>query len=87
MCDGLREGTTSGLVVGLSVGVDAHRENVDDETIDNTAAIAGRWTTSRRDNTIDVDVELTQSWQPTGVPPLMNLMTRIAPVFRNWPTT
>jgi hypothetical protein len=29
----------------------------------------------------------TRGWKPAGLPPLMAAVTRLAPVFRSWPTT
>jgi hypothetical protein len=56
--------------------------------IDSTAAVVGGcWTVERRQDLIELVVDVTQGWRPAGLPPLMAAVTRLAPVFRSWPAT
>lgn len=56
-------------------------------TIDGTPIVDGAWRVRPRDGEVRVDLEVTNGWQPKGLPLLMSIVTRIAPVFRSWPTT
>jgi hypothetical protein len=49
--------------------------------------VAGTWTLARRDNHVDLVVDVTRGWQPSGLPLLMGIVTKVAPVFRSWPAT
>jgi hypothetical protein len=56
--------------------------------IDGTAGVVGGcWTVERCRDRIDLVLDVTQGWRPAGLPPLMAAVTRLAPVFRRWPTT
>jgi hypothetical protein len=51
------------------------------------AVVAGTWTAKRRNDHVDLVVDVTQGWQPSGLPLLMGIVTKVAPVFRTWPAT
>jgi hypothetical protein len=51
------------------------------------AVVAGTWTAKRRNDHVDLVVDVTQGWQPSGRPLLMGIVTKLAPIFRTWPTT
>jgi hypothetical protein len=56
--------------------------------IDTTpAVVGGTWTVERRPGQADLVLDVTRGWTPRGLPPLMAAVTRVAPVFRTWPTT
>lgn len=55
--------------------------------IDGRRIVAGSYTAMRRGDLADLDLEVTEGWQPSGLPLLMRLVTTVAPVFRRWPTT
>jgi hypothetical protein len=54
---------------------------------DNPAVVGGTWTVERRQDHVHVFLDVTRGWRPRGQPPLMAAVTRVAPVFRKWPTT
>jgi hypothetical protein len=54
---------------------------------DNPAVVGGTWTVERRQDHVHVFLDITRGWRPRGLPPLMAAVTRVAPVFRKWPTT
>ncbi len=56
-------------------------------TIDTTRVVAGHWGAARLDREINLEFTVSEGWRPRGLPPLMSTMTRVAPVFRRWPTT
>jgi hypothetical protein len=66
---------------GLATG--AWRLDIDD----TPAVVGGSWTVERRQDHADVVLDVTRGWRPRGLPPLMAAVTRVAPVFRNWPKT
>lgn len=49
--------------------------------------VAGTWAAERRGDRVELAMEVTRGWRPRRLPPLMRLVTRVAPVFRTWPTT
>jgi hypothetical protein len=51
------------------------------------AVVGGFWTIYRQQDRIELVLDVVRGWRPTGLPPLMAAVTRIAPVFRSWPTT
>jgi hypothetical protein len=51
------------------------------------AVVGGFWTAERRQDVVELVLDIVQGWRPTGLPPLMAAVTRVAPVFRTWPTT
>ena len=56
--------------------------------IDATAAIVGGvWAVERWRDRVELVLDVVQGWRPKGLPPLMTAVTRLAPVFRSWPTT
>jgi hypothetical protein len=55
---------------------------------DDPAVVGGTWSAQRRrDRRVDLVLDVTRGWRPRGLPPLMAAVTRLAPVFRTWPTT
>jgi hypothetical protein len=54
---------------------------------DTRAVVGGSWTVERRQDHADLVLDVTRGWTPRGLPPLMAAVTRVAPVFRTWPTT
>jgi hypothetical protein len=54
---------------------------------DHPAVVGGTWTVERRQDHVEIALDVTRGWRPRGLPPLMAVVTRVAPVFRNWPTT
>jgi hypothetical protein len=54
---------------------------------DTRTVVGGTWTVERRQDHVDVVLDVTRGWTPRGLPPLMAAVTRVAPVFRNWPKT
>jgi hypothetical protein len=50
-------------------------------------SIGGTWWGRRRDQRVDLMMDVTRGWQPTGLPPLMRLMTGLVRMFRTWPTS
>lgn len=55
--------------------------------IDGTPIVGGSWRVRRGDGETRVELDVTEGWAPRGLPPLMSIVTRVAPVFRTWPTT
>jgi hypothetical protein len=51
------------------------------------AIVGGFWTAERRQDVVELVLDVVRGWRPTGLPPLMAVVTRLAPVFRSWPTT
>ena len=51
------------------------------------AVVGGFWTIYRHQDRIELVLDVVRGWRPTGLAPLMTAVTRIAPVFRSWPTT
>jgi hypothetical protein len=51
------------------------------------AVVGGFWTAERRQDVVELALDIVRGWRPTGLPPLMAAVTRLAPVFRTWPTT
>jgi hypothetical protein len=57
-------------------------------SIDGVPITGGRWTVLHRGDRIEATLTVTRAWKPTGrQSPLMRVVTRVAPVFRRWPTT
>jgi len=54
---------------------------------DTSAVVGGIWAAERRQDHVDLVLDVTRGWTPRGLPPLMAAVTRVAPVFRTWPTT
>jgi len=55
--------------------------------IDDKPTISGVWNLTRSENQIVVALDVTEGWRPKGLPLLMKIVTRVAAVFRTWPTT
>lgn len=55
--------------------------------VDATVVAGGRWRASRRADAVDVSLDVTKGWRPAHLPPLMRIVTTVAPIFRTWPTT
>jgi hypothetical protein len=51
------------------------------------AVVGGFWAAERRQDVVDLVLDIVRGWRPTGLPVLMAVVTRLAPVFRTWPTT
>jgi hypothetical protein len=49
--------------------------------------VGGFWTAERRQDVVELVLDILRGWRPTGLPPVMAVVTRLAPVFRSWPTT
>ena len=47
----------------------------------------GTWHAGRTGDVVGLGLDVTQRWRPRGLPLLMRVVTRAAPVFRRWPTT
>jgi hypothetical protein len=56
-------------------------------SIDRVSVINGTWHVRSGGRETQVDLEVTAGWRPKGLPLLMSIVTRVAPVFRTWPTT
>lgn len=55
--------------------------------IDGAAVVGGTWRVGPAAEGAEVTIEVTEGWEPSGLPPLMSVVTRVVPVFRRWPTT
>jgi hypothetical protein len=51
------------------------------------AVVGGIWTVERRQDRAEFVLDVVQGWRAAGLPLLMAAVTRLAPVFRSWPTT
>ena len=49
--------------------------------------IAGTWYVQRHDQRVELALNVTRGWRPTGLPLLMRIMTAVVRMFRTWPTT
>jgi hypothetical protein len=58
-----------------------------DLLIDATPVVAGTWHATSQGDEIQLGFDVTKGWRPTGLTLLMKVVTRVAPVFRRWPTT
>ena len=47
----------------------------------------GTWRAARSDDVVTLELDVTERWRPGRLPALMELVTRVVPVFRRWPTT
>jgi hypothetical protein len=56
-------------------------------TIDGNPVVAGTWHLDSSGEEMTVALDVTEGWKPQGLPLLMRIVTRVAPVFREWPTT
>jgi hypothetical protein len=53
----------------------------------NPAVVGGSWSVYRRQERIELVLDVDQGWRPKGLPLLMTAVTKLAPVFHTWPTT
>jgi hypothetical protein len=53
----------------------------------NPAVVGGSWSVYRRQDRVELALDVLQGWRPAGLPLLMTAVTKLAPVFRTWPTT
>jgi hypothetical protein len=51
------------------------------------AVVGGIWTVERREDRAELVLDVVHGWRAAGLPLLMAAVTRLAPVFRSWPTT
>jgi hypothetical protein len=47
----------------------------------------GSYSASREGDRVTVELDVTERWKPHGLPPSMELFTRVVPMFRTWPST
>ena len=47
----------------------------------------GGWAGRRTDGQVELEMDVTDRWQPQRLPLLMRVVTTIVPTFRRWPTT
>jgi hypothetical protein len=56
--------------------------------VDGRQITGGRWHATRHGDEVDLGLDVTRRWRPpSGLPPLLRIVTRVIPVFRRWPTT
>lgn len=56
--------------------------------IDGAPITGGDWRAARRDQRIELTLEVERQWSPPPeLPVLMRVVTRVVPLFRRWPTT
>lgn len=55
--------------------------------VDGAALTGGRWRASRDGQDVRIGMDVDQRWKPHSLPLLMRVVTRVLPVFRQWPTT
>jgi hypothetical protein len=53
----------------------------------NPAVVGGFWTVYRRQDCVELVLDVVLGWRPAGLPLLMTAVTKVAPVFRTWPAT
>jgi hypothetical protein len=49
--------------------------------------IGGNWFLQRHDERVELIMDVSRGWRPSGLPPLMRIMTSVVRMFRTWPTT
>lgn len=47
----------------------------------------GTWRAARSGDVVTLELDVTERWRPGRLPALMELVTRVVPVLRRWPTT
>jgi hypothetical protein len=57
------------------------------DVADEPALTGGDWTARRTDDVVDIALVVTRPWRPRGLPWSLRLVTTLARVFRDWPTT
>lgn len=55
--------------------------------VDGTTLTGGPWRIARRGVAVALAMDVDRPWRPERLPPLLRLVTTVAPVFRRWPTT
>ena len=55
--------------------------------VDGAAVTGGTWWVRRTGEAANLGLDVERPWQPGPLPPLMRVVTRALPVFRQWPTT
>jgi hypothetical protein len=58
-----------------------------DVVVDGTVLCAGRWRAARSAGVVTLAMDVDRPWRPRRLPPLLRVVTTVAPVFRRWPTT
>lgn len=79
----------------LTPGVPAPAVLTDGETrrgrwevaVDGTVLCGGVWFAGRRGTEVRLGLDVDTPWRPRRLPPLLRVVTTVAPVFRRWPTT
>jgi hypothetical protein len=54
---------------------------------DGARLTGGTWWATRREDEVELGLDVTERWRPPHLPWLMRLVTTVMPVFRRWPTT
>ena len=54
---------------------------------DDPHVVGGFWTVERTGDRVELVLDVVEGWRPKRLPLLMMAVTRLAPVFRTWPTT
>ena len=57
------------------------------DVADQPALTGGDWTARRTDDIVDITLAVTRPWRPRDLPLSLRLVTTLARVFRDWPTT
>lgn len=55
--------------------------------VDGEHITGGTWSVARRGEGLRLGMEVEERWRPGPLPLLMRVVTRVVPVFREWPTT
>lgn len=55
--------------------------------VDGHRLTGGTWSTARRGEDVNLELDVDERWAPGPLPGLMRVVTTVAPVFRRWPTT
>lgn len=83
------------VTLALAPGMPAPAALADGETrrgrwevaVDGTVLCGGGWFASRRGDEVRLGLDVDRPWRPRRLPPLLRVVTTVAPVFRRWPTT
>lgn len=68
-------------------GPDAGDEGSWRVAVDGIRLVSGVWRVQPDGGDTRVDLDVTEGWKPRRLPWLMSVVTRLADVFRTWPTT
>jgi hypothetical protein len=55
--------------------------------VDGATITGGRWRATRTGQVVRLALDVEQTWKPHALPLLMRVVTRVIPVFRQWPKT